>query len=146
MCICIRFLFFLFVHSPRILRMWIGAQFVADFNLNYVCFFFLVFSSSFLSMCTRSLKIDMVCYEEGSAQCVVHNTMPGATTKRIILMVRPSYKVSQLFHDIRNQMQVENFDVSLQTQKEEEEVSDVMYFYYLLLYYYNCRCCIFIVI
>lgn len=79
----------------------------------------------FLSVCTRSVKIDMVCCEEGSAQCVVHNTMPGATTKRITLMVRPSYKVSQLFHDIRNQMQVENFDVSLQTHKEEEEVSVV---------------------
>lgn len=71
------------------------------------------------------VKIDMVCYEEGSAQCVVHNTMPGATTKRITLMVRPSYKVSQLFDDIRNQMQVENFDVSLQTHKEEEEVSTI---------------------
>lgn len=67
----------------------------------------------------------MVCHEEGSAQCVVLNTMPGATTRRITLMVRPSYKVSQLFNDIRNQMQVDNFDVSFQTSKEEEEVSNI---------------------
>lgn len=65
----------------------------------------------------------MVCYEEGSTQCVVLNTMPDAPMKKIILTVRPSNKVSKLFSDIKNQMQVENFDISLQTSTEEEEVS-----------------------
>lgn len=64
----------------------------------------------------------MVCYEEGSAQCIVLNMMPGAISKRITLMVRPSNKVSTLFNDIKNHMQVENFDISLQTSTEEEEV------------------------
>lgn len=64
----------------------------------------------------------MVCYDEGSAQCIILNMMPGASTKRITLMVRPSNKVSTLFNDIKNQMQVENFDISLQTSIEEEEV------------------------
>lgn len=62
----------------------------------------------------------MVCYEEGSAQCVILNMMPGAITKKITLMVRPSQKVSTLFNDIKNQMQVDNFDISLQTSPEEE--------------------------
>lgn len=66
----------------------------------------------------------MVCCEEGSAQCIILNMMPGANTKRIILMVRPSNKVSTLFNDIKNQMQVENFDISMQLgdREEEEEV------------------------
>lgn len=65
----------------------------------------------------------MVCYEEGSAQCVILNMMPGANTKKIILTVRPSNKVSTLFNDIKNQMQVDNFDMSLQISAEEEEVN-----------------------
>ncbi|XP_055315105.1 ubiquitin carboxyl-terminal hydrolase 47 isoform X3 [Sitodiplosis mosellana] len=69
-------------------------------------------------MCNLS---DMVCYDEGSAQCIILNMMPGAITKRIILMVRPSNKVSTLFNDIKNQMQVDNFDISLQTSSPEEE-------------------------
>lgn len=64
----------------------------------------------------------MVCYEEGSAQCIILNMMPDAPMKKIILTVRPSNKVSILFNDIKNQMQVENFDISLQTSTEEEEV------------------------
>lgn len=64
----------------------------------------------------------MVCYEEESAQCVILNMMPNAQMKKIILMVRPSNKVSKLFYDIKNQLQVENFDISLQTSTEEEEV------------------------
>lgn len=68
------------------------------------------------------VKIDMVCYEEGSAQCIISNMMPGATKKRLTLLVRPSYKVSQLFSDIKCQLDVDNFDISLQTSKEEEEV------------------------
>lgn len=36
-------------------------------------------------------------------------------------MVRPSNKVSTLFNDIKNQMQVDNFDISLQTSSSEEE-------------------------
>lgn len=66
----------------------------------------------------------MVCYEEGSTQCVILNMMPGAVNKKIILTVRPSYKVSTLFSDIKNQMQVESFDMSLQSSAEEEEVID----------------------
>lgn len=65
----------------------------------------------------------MVCYEEGSTQCVVLNTMPDAPMRKITLTVRPSNKVSKLFSDIKNQMQVENFDISLQTSTEEEEVN-----------------------
>lgn len=63
----------------------------------------------------------MVCCEEGSAQCIILNMMPGANTKRITLMVRPSNKVSTLFNDIKNQMQVDNFDISLQLGDTEEE-------------------------
>lgn len=68
----------------------------------------------------------MVCYEEGSAQCVILNMMPDAPMKKIILTVRPSNKVSKLFNDIKNQMQVENFDISLQTSTEEEEVRNAL--------------------
>lgn len=64
----------------------------------------------------------MVCYDEGIAYCIIFNMMPGASTKKITLKVRPSNKVSTLFNDIKNQMQVENFDISLQTSDEEEEV------------------------
>lgn len=63
----------------------------------------------------------MVCYDEGSAQCIILNMMPGASTKRITLMVRPSNKVSTLFSDIKNQMQVDNFDISLQTSSSDDE-------------------------
>lgn len=69
----------------------------------------------------------MVCYEEGSAQCVILNMMPGAITRKIILTVRPSYKLSTLFNDIKNQMQVDNFDISLQPSSEEEEVNDLFF-------------------
>lgn len=65
----------------------------------------------------------MVCCEEGSAQCIILNMMPGANTKRITLMVRPSNKVSTLFNDIKNQMQVDNFDISMHLgDRDEEEV------------------------
>lgn len=64
----------------------------------------------------------MVCYEEEDAQCImILNMIPGASTKRITLMVRPSKKVSTLFSDIKNQMQVDNFDISLQASASEEE-------------------------
>ncbi|XP_031619612.1 ubiquitin carboxyl-terminal hydrolase 47 isoform X2 [Contarinia nasturtii] len=64
----------------------------------------------------------MVCYEEGNAQCIhIKNMIPGASTKKITLMVRPSNRVSTLFSDIKNQMQVDNFDISLQTSASEEE-------------------------
>lgn len=36
-------------------------------------------------------------------------------------MVRPSNTVSTLFNDIKNQMQVDNFDISLKTSEDEEE-------------------------
>lgn len=69
----------------------------------------------------------MVCYDEGSsAQCVILNMMSGAVTSRIILCVRPSYKVCDLFNDIKNQMQVDNFDMSLKTSTEEEEVNSIL--------------------
>lgn len=63
----------------------------------------------------------MVCYDEGSAQCIILNMMPGASAKKITLMVRPSEKVSALFNDIKNQMQVDNFDISLQSSASNEE-------------------------
>lgn len=65
----------------------------------------------------------MVCYDEGSAQCIILNMMPGASTRRITLMVRPSNKISTLFNDIKNQMDVDNFAISLKTNEEEEEVN-----------------------
>lgn len=64
----------------------------------------------------------MVCNEERSAQCIILNMLPDAQMKKITLTVRPSNKVSKLFSDIKNQMQVENFDISLQMSAEEEEV------------------------
>lgn len=88
--------------------------FDVPFNCWLMHFFHLVFFLHFL---------DMVCYEEGTAQCVILNMTPGANTKKIILTVRPSNKVSTLFSDIKNQMSVENFDISLQASAEEDEVS-----------------------
>lgn len=63
----------------------------------------------------------MVCHDEGSTQCIVLNMMHSGP-KRITLMIRPSNKVSQLIDDIKNQMQVDNFDISVQLAKHQEEV------------------------
>lgn len=65
---------------------------------------------------------DMVCYDEGSAQCIISNMMPGATKMKITLMVRPSYTVVKLFNDIKTQLDVDNFDILLQKSKEAKEI------------------------
>lgn len=64
----------------------------------------------------------MVCGDEGSAQCIISNLMPGATKKKITLMVRPSYTVLQLFSDIKTQLDVDDFEIVMQTSKDGEEV------------------------
>lgn len=66
--------------------------------------------------------LDMVCGDEGSVQCIISNLMPGATVKKITLMVRPSNTVSQLFSDIKTQLEVDNFEIVMQTSKDGEEV------------------------
>lgn len=64
----------------------------------------------------------MVCSDEGSVQCIISNLMPGATKKKITLLVRPSYTVPQLFNDIKTQLDVDNFEIVMQTSKDGEEV------------------------
>lgn len=64
----------------------------------------------------------MVCYNEDSAQCAIFNHMPGASQKKIVLKVRPHTTVSQLYNDIRNQMDAGNFEICVETGKESEEV------------------------
>lgn len=69
-----------------------------------------------------SFSVDMVCGDEGSVQCIISNLMPGATKKKITLMVRPSNTVPQLFSDIKTQLDVDNFEIVMQTTKDGEEV------------------------
>lgn len=60
---------------------------------------------------------------ERSTLCIILNLMPGATEKKITLMVRPSNTVPQLFGDIRRQLNVDNFEIVMQTTKDGDEVS-----------------------
>lgn len=64
----------------------------------------------------------MVCSNEGSAQCIVNNLVPDATKKRATLIVRPSYTISILFEQIKNQLDVDKFDILMQTSKTSEEI------------------------
>lgn len=77
-------------------------------------------------MCTSFYSADMVSYEEGSAQCIICNKMPGATKKKITLMVRPSYTVSKLFNDIKTQLDVDNFEVVFQITKSAKQVNKII--------------------
>lgn len=76
----------------------------------------------------------MVCHDEGSANCIISNMMPGATKKKIILTVRPSYTVSKLFSDIKTQLDVDNFDVLLATSKDSEEVNKMFHSFSFLFF------------
>lgn len=50
--------------------------------------------------------------------------MPDAPSKKITLLVRPSYTISRLFEDIRRQMDItEKFDILLTTSKDSDEVT-----------------------
>lgn len=69
----------------------------------------------------------MVTADEGSTICIVLDSMPDSTQKRQKLMVRPSYKVTELLDDIRRQYSYDSFLLRLQTTKEARPVS------YLLL-------------
>lgn len=64
----------------------------------------------------------MVCCDEGSVQCIIFNLMPDATQKKLTLLVRPSYTVSRLFEDIKQQLDVDNFDILMQPARNSAEV------------------------
>lgn len=70
------------------------------------------------------IRLEMVTSEEGSTICILLDSMPDSTQKRQKLLVRPSYKVTELIEDIRRQYSYDSFLLRLQTTKEARPVCD----------------------
>lgn len=62
----------------------------------------------------------MVSFDGRAIMCTICNPLPNASKKKITLMVRASYTVSQLFSDIKTQMDVDNFEVQWNAVSSEK--------------------------
>lgn len=65
--------------------------------------------NTYAHFCVIFLLADM----DQSTNCIVLNYLPNAETKKISFTVRPTYSVSKLYGDIRLQLAVNDFELTL---------------------------------
>lgn len=65
----------------------------------------------------------MVSFDDRAVPCTICNPTPNATKKKCILIIRSSYTVSKLFNDIKTQMDVDNFEVQLETPRSAGQIT-----------------------
>lgn len=75
--------------------------------------------------------------DEEKTICVVYDTTPSSTQKRMNLVVRSTYDIRKLFETVKTQYHYEHFQLVMQASDEEEinKVVSVLFFLLFTLFY-----------